>query len=181
MQCPICEKQSLVAGELEPGLVAQTCGACSGTLLPLLNYRYWLDTTGAQHDQLLASVETSMVEDSKPAKCCPKCNRLMRKFRVGASQENRLELCSSCDHAWLDAGEWSLLKQLQLSASLPEIFTDSWQRKIRKQQEEANWNAYFSEKIGEESFQKVKSFKDWMDAQPSVADIKHYINIRYDQ
>ncbi len=45
-------------------------------------------------------------------------------------------MCSVCDEAWLDGGEWQLLEQLQLSDKLPSVFSDAWQRKIRTESSE---------------------------------------------
>jgi len=61
-------------------------------------------------------------------------------FEIGASSGNRIELCSRCDEAWLDKGEWRLLGIMDLQDQLPSIFTDAWQRNIRERREA---NSYY--------------------------------------
>ncbi len=142
MQCPKCQAGQLVPMELETGLVGAGCDACSGVLLPLINYRYWKQTAAAtlENDNLDQHVEA---EDSKEAKICPKCGKIMIKYKVGLQSENRVELCAHCDEAWLDSGEWQLLKSLELHNRLPEIFTESWQRKLRERRRLETWDRHF--------------------------------------
>lgn len=175
MHCSHCKTTNLEPVELENGLVAAGCQTCEGVLLPLMNYRYWAD-----HQPHVESTNVESVEDSKQARLCPKCDKIMLKFRLGLNSENKIDLCSHCDEAWLDKGEWELVKKLDLHATFPQIFTDAWQRNIRKQKEANSLKVHFEKIIGAEDFANVEKFKTWLDEHPQKADIKHYLTTKFD-
>jgi len=174
MNCPQCKGYQLEPKELEPGLVAGSCSKCQGALVSLMNYRFWADqqqTTkpGAEESDV---VET---EDNKKAQVCPKCSKLMTKFQIGADSSNRLDLCTGCDEAWLDSGEWKLLKQMDLADKLPKIFTDAWQRNIRLERQEKIHKSRYEKLLGEADFVKLDTFKQWLDQHPEQGQIKQYL------
>ena len=70
MECPQCKNSPLEPSEIEPGLVAASCGSCNGVLLALMNYRFWLDRGGAPANDAPLPDDTA-VEDSTQAKLCP--------------------------------------------------------------------------------------------------------------
>lgn len=172
MDCPQCKGYRLEPYEIEAGLLASRCGKCSGTLLPLMNYRYWVDN----NPDFKVDLSTELVaEDSDKAKICPKCSRMMTKFKIGMEPSNKLELCTSCDEAWLDHGEWQLLKTLDIHNQLPSIFTDAWQRNIRIKQQENKLQTHYQKEWGEETFEKVDNFKQWLNQQPTKSSIVQYL------
>lgn len=175
MHCLQCKGSQLQPVVLETGLVAAGCTDCGGSLLPLLNYRYWIQAT--EQDSIELDDEFS-AEDSPGAKLCPKCDRLMSKYRIGHDQDNRVELCASCDEVWLDAGEWSLLKACGIHQQLPKIFTDAWQRQIRLAERELSLKANFCNRLGDEAFNKANEFRDWLNQQPNKSDILQFLSIR---
>lgn len=178
MYCPQCKGYSLEPRELEPGLIAGVCPKCSGTLLALMNYRYWSD----QHFQAhAAATHAEKVEavDGEHAKQCPKCSRLMNRFRVGLDTNNRIDLCEYCDEAWLDKGEWLLLKSLDLADKLPRIFTDAWQRNIRLERQQRFMKDKYEALLGAEDFARVDVFKQWLDQHPEREQIKLYLGYAF--
>lgn len=172
MHCPNCKTQSLKPMKLEAGLVALGCTDCNGTLLPLLPYRDWLERQG---DQAFAKEHVEIVaDDSRQALQCPKCERLMAKFGIAAESDHRLDLCNHCYEAWLDAGEWELLQQLELADKLPSIFTDGWQTHVRRGKADAFRAERDSERLGE-SFDQAAAFKEWLNDQPQRQEILQYL------
>jgi len=174
MNCPQCKGYQLEPKELEPGLVAGSCTKCQGALVSLMNYRFWADQ---QEFTKANAIETNVVEteDNKKAQVCPKCAKLMTKFQIGADSSNRLDLCTGCDEAWLDSGEWKLLKQMDLADKLPKIFTDAWQRNIRLERQEKIHKKRYEKLLGETDFAKLDAFKQWLDQHPEKAQIKQYL------
>lgn len=174
MYCSNCKNIQLEPQELEPGLIVAGCPACQGTLVSLINYRFWSDRHA---DKSTASEvdNTSDVKESESVHSCPKCSRLMLKYQIGPESNHKLDLCPSCDEAWLDKGEWQLLKRLDLHGKLPKIFTDAWQRNIRKQRQENSINDRYEKLLGTEVFEKSRAFKEWLYQQPQVDDIKQYL------
>ncbi len=179
MHCPNCKDIDLSPVEVEKGLIGAGCAKCSGVLLSLIQYRYWADHFHPEESDTKPS-GTVAVEDSKGAKFCPKCSKIMTKYRVDYETENRIELCSHCDEAWLDSGEWQLLKTLDVAQHLPEVFTNAWQKKIRAERQHAHWKKHYSETLGKDTFQKVDEFKQWLDSQPKASEIKHYLTTNFD-
>ncbi len=161
MQCPKCRDVELKPTKLEDSLPAMGCQHCEGALISLLYYRDWAE----RHQDLAGSKDGESAEkdnDSKNALSCPKCMRLMTKFSLTGESNNRIDLCVSCDEAWLDGGEWSLLKSLDLALHLPKVFTEQWQKKIRQQKFEAERLERLQNLIGEVDAEKAKEVKQWL-------------------
>lgn len=165
MNCTQCKTVALEPDELEPGLIAAVCPQCRGALLSLINYRFWADRY-TDSDEADESVVGDIAE-VESAHTCPKCSRLMIKYQIGTETQHKLDLCSACDEAWLDKGEWQLLKKLDLEGKLPKIFTDAWQRNIRKQRHETMINDRYEKMLGADSFTKSLEFKTWLYQQPN--------------
>lgn len=174
MHCSTCKSTQLEPQELEPGLVAASCPSCNGALVSLMSYRFWADRY-ATVSVAEESANDTEIGESESVHSCPKCSRLMVKYQIGPQTHNKLDLCSACDEAWLDKGEWQLLKCLDLQGKLPKIFTDAWQRNIRKQRQEITLNERYEKLLGEESFSRVKEFRDWLLQQPNKDAIKQYL------
>ncbi len=175
MDCPQCRGYKLEPHEIEPGLLAAVCSKCEGALLSLMNYRFWNDRNQPVLD---ADEECEVIEDSNNAKTCPKCSRFMSKFNIGSGESNRLDLCTGCDEAWLDKGEWRLLKMLDLHNQLPKIFTDAWQRNLRIERQEQHFKKRFEKLFGKDDFDRVDQFKRWMSTHAEMENIKLYLTTK---
>ncbi|NRB40775.1 MAG: hypothetical protein HRU20_20275 [Pseudomonadales bacterium] len=179
MQCVQCKGYDLFPFELEKGLLGAQCKSCEGTLLSLFNYRFW-----AQNQPELATenqsdaIKPEPVEDQSTAKQCPKCSRLMVKYRLSHKVNNRLDYCLACDEVWLDKNEWSLFSQLKLPVQLPQLLTDSWQRQLREEQRAAALKKTYVDLVGEDDFSKVFEFKQWLDQHAHNAELRHFLTIR---
>lgn len=173
MKCPQCKGYELEPKELEPGLIVGACSKCSGTLVSLMNYRFWADQ---QHHQASGSSDDIVeTQDNSIAQVCPKCSKLMTKFQIGHESSNRVDLCTGCDEVWLDKGEWTLLKKLDLADKLPRIFTDAWQRNIRLKRQEKLHKQRYENLLGKDDFSKLDEFKQWLDQHPEKNQIKQYL------
>ena len=75
------------------------------------------------------------------------------------------------DESWLDGGEWELLEQLQLSDKLPSVFTDTWQRKLRKEGSERMRQDILRKTIGDADATKVESVRSWLNDHPAKSAI----------
>jgi hypothetical protein len=84
-------------------------------------------------------------------------------------------VCSTCDEAWLDGGEWELLEALQLSLKMPAIFTDAWQRRIRRELTEDTRRSILTRMIGEEGTAKVEAFRAWLTKNEHKSQIMAYL------
>ena len=174
MKCPKCKTEDLKPTKLEQGLSAMGCGQCHGALVSLLYYRDWVE----RHEPVMPAgkVAAEQAADSEAAMTCPKCSRLMTKYRISGCNNHRLDLCASCDEAWLDGGEWELLKSLELSRLMPLVFTEEWQRKLRKELFAADREARLRKVVSEADVEQAKTMRRWLKDHPHRAEILFFIN-----
>ena len=180
MKCPRCQSPELQPTMIEEYLPAMGCGTCKGSLVSLLYYRHWAETQKhfVQSPEASASKPASAVatNDTTAALTCPKCARIMMKYKVTGALSNRLDVCGLCDEAWLDGGEWELLEALQLSLRLPAIFTDAWQSQIRRELAEESRRSVLARRIGEASMARVEEFRDWLADNKHKSEILTYLS-----
>ncbi len=176
MKCPTCNDQPLLPTKLEEQLPANGCRQCEGALLPLLTYRQWAETYSVSADIPLCEIseDTAAAENGK-ALVCPKCSGFMTKFRIGNNTDNRVDLCGSCDEAWLDSGEWQLLKQLEIQHKLSNIFTEEWQRRLRKDQAREHFRTEYEQLFGDD-YGRLQAFREWLTEHPQKTDMLRYLN-----
>ena len=172
MKCPRCKSPDLLPTMIEEYLPAMGCRECNGSLVSLLYYRHWAETQKPDAPPVSSG---STPHDTTTAIVCPKCSRVMTKYRLLGSIDNRLDVCATCDEAWLDGGEWELLEQLQLSHKMPAIFTDAWQRRIREEKSEETRQAILKRTIGESATAKVEEFRAWLKDQKQKSTILTYL------
>jgi Zn-finger nucleic acid-binding protein len=175
MQCPKCRTVNLAPTKIDHGLSAMGCSQCGGSFLSLLYYRDWIENY-MPLDHPPEDCKVAQDSDTKTALTCPKCSKLMTKFHVSGDTENRIDLCTSCDEAWLDKGEWHLLQSLKLADKLPKVLTDQWQLKIKQDKAESMRVARLKNVIGEEDTVKSVELKNWLKDHPHKKTIVHFIN-----
>lgn len=181
MQCPKCHSSKLHPTKLEKGLSAMGCGECEGALVALLYYRDWAERTPqseleSSEDETTLRAFIGTAEESQSAMSCPKCSRVMLKYKISGESDNKLDLCASCDEAWLDKGEWHLLKLLELGTRMPLVFTEQWQTKLRKQATQDARDNRLLRYVGEDDLAMVRTFKDWLSAHKHREQILFYLN-----
>lgn len=175
MDCPSCQGHRLVPTKIEEDLAASGCMQCQGALLSLVSYRNWAENHAEQHRAAPVTDSDIQADNTNKALVCPKCSRLMTKYRIGAGSNNRVDLCSGCDEAWLDAGEWALLKQMEVQDKLPRIFTDEWQRRIRREQAAGYFQGEYAQTFGDD-YPRIKELRTWIDGHPQKEELRRYLN-----
>lgn len=177
MKCPHCQTEGLKPTMIEEYLPAMGCGTCNGSLVSLLYYRHWAETQKTAPGAETAGKPMMRPETTETTKAimCPKCSRLMTKYKLARNVSNRVDVCAACDEAWLDGGEWELLESLQLSLRMPAIFTDAWQRRIRHELTEEARRSILTRLIGEEGTARVEAFKDWLSKTGHKSHVLTYL------
>lgn len=175
MNCPRCKTTDLKPTMIEEYLPAMACATCEGSLVSLLYYRHWAETQKPTAEAPLTGRSTVDTTDTTTAMNCPKCGRFLMKYKMTGSVANRLDVCTSCDEAWLDRGEWELLEALQLSHKMPAIFTDEWQRRIRRELSEETRRSILKRIVGESGLAKVEEFRAWLAQSDHKSDILVYL------
>jgi Zn-finger nucleic acid-binding protein len=160
---------------IEELLPSMGCEQCKGSLVALLYYRHWAENHKPQQETSAPSALSEAPADTTNALRCPKCERIMTKYRLSGTVANRLDVCPSCDEAWLDGGEWQLLEQLQLSDRLPSVFTDTWQRKLRKEGSERLRQEILRRSIGDHDATRVESLRSWLNGHHAKSMILTYL------
>ena len=176
MNCYQCTDVRLKPIKLETALPAKQCDKCGGTHLDLLSYRNWRENTkpvNSEEEQTTA--EPIEATDTKKALVCQKCSKLMLKFRFSNKHDNFVDVCSTCDDAWLDSGEWELLNQLDIQNQLTQIMTAPWQKNLKQQHFDEIKHDQYIKQLGEEDLETVKAFSDWLKDHPNKALIERYI------
>ncbi len=176
MKCPRCRTTDLRPTMIEEYLPAAGCASCGGSLVSLVYYRHWAEThkpsTELSADETTISIETT---DTTTALTCPKCARVMMKYKLTGTVSNRLDACSLCEEAWLDKGEWELLEALELSHLMPSIFTEQWQRRIRHEMVEGTRRLTLARLIGEKGVSRVEEFGAWLKGNRHKSHILQYL------
>lgn len=176
MKCPRCKTPDLKPTMIEEYLPAMACATCQGSLVSLLYYRHWAETQKPPAGEDAPDLGTvAQATDTTVALTCPKCDRIMTKYKVSGRVANRVDLCTLCDEAWLDGGEWELLEALQLTHKMPAIFTDEWQRRIRRELSDETRRSILKRTIGDEGAAKVEEFKAWLTQSEHKPDIMVYL------
>lgn len=177
MKCPRCKTTDLKPTMIEEYLPAMACASCQGSLVSLLYYRHWAETQKPTTDTTAVDTISGLATtDTTTAITCPKCNRIMMKYRLTGRVSNRVDVCASCDEAWLDSGEWELLEALQLSYTMSSIFTDEWQRRIRRELTEETRREILTRMIGAAGVAKVEEFREWLRQNKHKWDIMTYLH-----
>ena len=167
MKCPSCTDRDLQPTKLHHGLPAYGCRECSGVLIDLLTYRHWAETRTDEDDVVHGEGETaSLVEGNTQALLCTKCSHIMTKYNISGATANKVDVCSTCQHAWLDAGEWQLLGALHLQGKLADIVTEPWQKAIRAQAVSSMRDERLQALFGDE-LPKLREFRDWLEDHPA--------------
>ncbi len=165
--------------KLEQGFPVLGCDQCNGILVSLLYYRDWAERDLFDSDTdtkaKKAELDKESIKDTTSALSCPKCQKIMLKYKISGCTHNRLDLCSTCDEAWLDGGEWELLESLDVQHQMPKVFTEAWQSRLRKEQAEVNRENRLKKVIGDTDTQSVVDFKKWLDSHPKRAEIVFYL------
>jgi Zn-finger nucleic acid-binding protein len=177
MKCPRCKTPDLKPTLIEEYLPAMACETCHGSCVSLLYYRHWAETQklAAPAASSVSSTGPVATSDTNTAIVCPKCARVMAKYKLTGTVANRVDVCSTCDEAWLDSGEWELLEALQLSHELPAILTDAWQRRIRREQSEGTRREILVRLVGEAGTSRVEEFKAWLARNQHKSHVLAYL------
>lgn len=175
VNCPSCHTDTLALQHLEDGLLCYACITCAGNLLSLSPYLDWVDQGG--HETPTSAAFESTDYDSKEALLCPKCTRIMVKFKVLADAAHSLDFCFSCEEVWLDPGEWTYLKKEGLHTQIVSVSTDIWQRKLREEVGGSIRADKFKQSIGEPAYGEAQRFKRWLETQPKREEILRYLSV----
>lgn len=178
MICPSCKSSSLKPDRIEAGLPGYICRKCSGSLVSISSYLDWAYSPGTPGYYASKPDKFNLkATDTKHVMSCPKCSRLMLKYRIAADSDHKLDYCFGCEEVWLDGGEWNLLKSKGLVDHVTSISTDAWQRRIRDEIAEMNTTAHFEKLMGPEIFSAAVEFKKRIEGHEKRSEILTFLSL----
>jgi len=175
MNCTSCNNGVLNETLLEAGFWVHTCSSCSGNWILIEDFATWKETNSDYNFSDDISVEETQITDSKKALICPSSGTIMRKFRISATNDHKIDYSSKVGGVWLDNGEWELLKSEGLAGSLNSILTNHWQAKIKQTNTATNFSELYLQKFGSENYKKAKEFREWLINHEFKYDLKAYV------
>jgi Zn-finger nucleic acid-binding protein len=113
----------------------------------------------------------SSLNDSKRAKLCPQCGRLLARARVGHGLPFYLDRCASCGGFWFDAGEWDALLAVGLHTEAHHVFSDTWQAEVLRQERQQQHERLMIAKLGEVDWREIHRIKEWIEGHPHRAEL----------
>lgn len=175
MQCKACSQGFLKPSFIDGLFRAHTCSNCGGNWILVEDFVAWKERNPEHEFAKECQWSEEESSESKKALLCPVTGGIMRKFKITAKTDHRLDYSAAVGGIWLDKGEWELLKSEGVAGVLNKVVTQHWQNEIRKDSAVNSFSDIYEAKFGTEVYQKVKELREWLDAQPQKADLRSYL------
>lgn len=179
MDCPNCHTPKLKQKEIEPGLNSYFCSSCEGLWLRGEDYFAWNDETSKKYNPPTNVEDTNVslpVIDSKSAKLCPSCQRILTKYKAHSELGFYLEHCNTCRSMWFDRNEWENMKQKNLEHQVHLIATKKWQKDINLAATKAHFETKYIEQFGEENYQKLCEIRSLLKDHPAGKNMLSFLS-----
>lgn len=174
MKCPSCVNGILVDSYLEKSFSCKTCESCEGHWILLEDFLQWREQDGQEN---IEAVDIAFeLSETTRAMVCPVSGKLMLKFKISNETSHKLDLSPSVNGIWLDKGEWEYLKQAGLAGRINSIFTEPWQRQIRKEKAYQVFDDMYREQFGEDDYSKLKELREWLNNHPRKKLLYAFLN-----
>ncbi|MEZ8129865.1 TFIIB-type zinc ribbon-containing protein [Enterovibrio norvegicus] len=174
MDCTSCKRGVLKPSYIEGQFRAHTCSHCKGDWILIEDFIAWRERNPGYEFAENATL-TLDASETKKAMLCPQSGVIMRKFRISAAHDHRVDYSAAVGGIWLDHGEWELLKAEGLATSVGGVVTEQWQHKVREQSAKQSFTDLYVSKFGEEDYQKVKALREWILSHPQKADLRAFL------
>jgi len=102
---------------------------------------------------------------------CPKCSKLMARYRIDTDSEIYVEQCDVCEGIWVNSEQWNDI--LRKGFELAEVFTSHG---TRSKQKVPYAEQYFEAMFGKELFKRVKLFKATLEKHESKLELISYLS-----
>ncbi len=175
MLCPSCDIPTLILKGIDEAPAAKVCTNCNGQWISSKEYLMWLRQNVSRVSDNQYSDIYFDIDDSKEAKICPDCGRILIKFKVGHGLDFKLDHCNTCGGVWFDKYEWDVLKNRNLHNDIHSIFTTEWQALIRTNERERYLEEIYIKKFGDD-YLRIKEFRKWLDQHDQKSSILAYLS-----
>ncbi|MGI5870380.1 MAG: zf-TFIIB domain-containing protein [Kiritimatiellia bacterium] len=174
MKCPLCKKRALNVVALAPDLEGRQCGECNGIWIARAKYDAWRKRLPGELPETEPDAEF-VVNDTRGAKICPQCGRLLLPYRVGRGLAFSIDYCGACGGVWLDHNEWDAIKARNLHDNLHNIVSANWQSALRRADVEAAIEQTYRRILGDD-YGKAAEIRDWLRNHPRQSALLAYLN-----
>ncbi|EEF62285.1 zf-TFIIB domain-containing protein [Pedosphaera parvula] len=177
MNCPVCQTRTLATHSLDQDLASWRCDSCQGQWINSFQFSKWIEQHRFGH-RVEGPVQTFELasNETKSAKVCPECSRIMTKFKVGNSLPFSLDRCGNCGGIWFDKNEWEMLQGSNLRDEIHLIFSAAWQHRVRHEEQVRHLEELFKERVGEADFAEIKRIREWLKKHPHRQELYGYLN-----
>ncbi|WP_010243538.1 TFIIB-type zinc ribbon-containing protein [Acetivibrio cellulolyticus] len=183
MKCPVCRTISLDEKTNESGLKVYSCSECKGIWVRFDDYVNWKSKEENEHlfEAGVSNVAGNEANDympeydSKKANLCPDCGRILIKYRVSSDIIFNVDHCGCCNGVWLDKNEWAVLVENKLHKKMNDFFTAPWQNRLKEEMTKSRFAELYKKKFGEESYNKLKEIKEWMNESELKNEMLAYL------
>jgi Zn-finger nucleic acid-binding protein len=166
----------LMATKLETDLSAFACSHCDGAWVRDVDYRTWRTAHGEDLPEKTGEPTSIQIAQFEVARLCPDCKRILIKYKIGHDVNFMVDRCGGCGGVWLDKDEWVTLKDRNLHDNLNDFFTEPWQSEVRRDEVRRNMEFIYKTKFGDEDYERMKSFKMWMDKHSMRHEILAFVS-----
>jgi len=102
---------------------------------------------------------------------CPKCSKLMARYRIAEDNGIYVEQCDACEGIWVNGEQWNDI--LRKGFELGDVFTNHGER---LKQKVPYSEQYFEAMFGKELFKRVKLFKATLEKHESKLELISYLS-----
>ena len=170
MNCPKCKHSPLLDSTLSGNLAVNSCQDCQGSWIRANDYENWHQQSVSGEAELFSQIHhldyVPSPLDNKAA-LCPDCQRILSRAKVSLKTSFYIERCSSCNGIWCDGGEWEVLEKLGWHTHIEQLFTASWQARMREYQHAEQERQAIVDKVGYEIAAQVFELAAILEKHPN--------------
>lgn len=155
--------------------MAYRCPESGGYYIPAAAYMRWLAAQPARLPQLPTTEEDpAEPQASQGVRLCPESGTIMTKFKVGHGFRFTIDR-SLTGGIWLDAGEWEALRSRNFHDEIHFIFTEPWQRHVRRDEIAERERERFAQRVGGDLLGRLDELKRELETHPHRDEIQAYL------
>jgi Zn-finger nucleic acid-binding protein len=184
IMCPKDKQVPLVDQVLNHDLHTMHCPECAGYWLPGEAYRLWQQRQPIDQQNVMPKVLDVPFESSTTdtqAALCPECQHYLSRAKLGQKHSFYLERCSNCGGLWCDRGEWEVLQQMGIQASLSYVFSGEWKTRLKALEYAERERQATIDKLGDDIAERLFELAELLERHPNGDFGVAYLMRRFDQ
>lgn len=160
MDCPKCKTVELRASDFSEPF---SCNQCRGTWIS--NEEISKLSVSLLHGDSDKGGADNNSNDQKTG-LCPNGHGIMVRAKVDVEDPFYLEKCTRCGGIWFDKGELKRITETQLVTNIADFWTQSWQRKHRKEKDRESFLEMNEKLFGDDTFNLIMQLAEQLKSHP---------------